>query len=70
MKQLGSLSGLLSLFPDGYRPFDIQSRELRGWLFERPGLRLTALDSLRDGNALVIPAERLPALRAAGFAAT
>lgn len=67
VKQMGSSSGLLDLFPDGYRTFYIQSRELRGWLFERPGLRLSALDSLREGNALVIPTERLPALRAAGL---
>jgi FkbM family methyltransferase len=65
---VGDVRGLLGLFPDRYLPFEIRPRELSFGLFERPGLRLAPLKSVPAHltNALLLPEERVSALRAGG----
>lgn len=63
-KQLGDLDGLFALLPEHYCAFDICGREIRAELFERQTLRLTHLEFSRcNNNVLVVPEERLTALR-------
>jgi len=69
-RQLEGMSGLLDLVPVGYQIFTIEARRLYGWLFERPCLRLERTIQLADclgHNCLMISADKVPPLRAAGL---
>jgi len=69
-RQVKDLSGLLHMLPGDYRIFDIRGRQVYWWLFERARLGLVRVRELEpgvSGNCLMIPADRLPALRAAGL---